>query len=108
MFNDEGVDTIEGLEVGEVRQKGIRGERPGHPDMNSLSVLEEAALAQVRQEAEFDVLFFHFMLRILSRRVRTLLLFRGVKYNVRWMKRRAEASIALQVNEHASRVRRSS
>ena len=54
VFNYEGVDTIEGLEVGEVRQKGIRGEHAGHPDMNSLSVLEEAALAQVRQEAEFD------------------------------------------------------
>ena len=60
VFNDEGVDAIEGLEVGEVRQKGIRGEHAGHPDMNSLSILEEAALAQVRQEAEFDAIITPF------------------------------------------------
>ena len=57
ILDGKGVDSIEieGLKVAEVRWCGIHCGVVSQADVDMLSVLEEAALSHVRQDAEFSV-----------------------------------------------------
>ena len=53
--DSEGVDSVQGLEMMEVRQKVFRGGHGTVGDVDPSSVLEEATFASVRQDAKFMV-----------------------------------------------------
>jgi hypothetical protein len=48
VFDGEGVDSVKGLEMMEVRQEGVWGENFRVADVDLSGVLEEAALTHVR------------------------------------------------------------
>ena len=55
VIDDEGVDSVQRLEVVEVREQGVRSEGMKHANVDPPGVSEETAFAHVRQEAELIV-----------------------------------------------------
>ena len=55
-MDGEGVNTVEGFEVVEVRKQDVRGESARYVDEDLSRILEEAALAHAGQEAKCNIL----------------------------------------------------
>jgi hypothetical protein len=55
-LDGEGVNTVEGFEVVEVRKQDVRGESARYVDEDLSRILEEAALAHAGQEAKCNIL----------------------------------------------------
>ena len=55
-MDGEGVNTVEGFEVAEVRKQDVGGESARYVDEDLSRILEEAALAHAGQEAECNIL----------------------------------------------------
>jgi hypothetical protein len=55
LVDGEGVDSVKGLEVVEVRQQDSRGERAKSNDLHLSGVSQETLFAHVRQEVELIV-----------------------------------------------------
>ena len=55
-MDGEGVNTVEGFEVAEVRKQDVGGESARYVDEDLSRISEEAALAHAGQETECNIL----------------------------------------------------